>query len=123
MCTDEHALVVNRRKLCAETLDLLIKLGAFPSSKWLSWSRANELCATIGELGGRGEMLAAAPLLRFARDGNSKVAHAAAAVVRALLSGVKPLDLVFLTNMCVHVGHGIPRTTMTRNSVLAMCSN
>jgi HEAT repeat protein len=41
-------------------------------------------------------MLACASLLRFACDGNDKVAHAAAQAIRSLLSAVTPLDLAFL---------------------------
>ena len=92
----EHALAVNSRKLSAETLDRLIKLGGISSSSGLSRSRTNELCTTIEELGRCAEMLAAASLLRFACHDNSKVAHAAAVAIHALLSDVNPLDLVFL---------------------------
>lgn len=107
MRTDEHELAVSSRKLSAETRDLLIRLDAISASGALSWSQANDLCATIGELGGRGEMLAAAPLLRFARydnNGNNKVAHAATVAVHALLCDVKPLDLVFLDQHVRTVG-------------------
>jgi HEAT repeat protein len=87
---------VNSRKLSGETLDLLNKLDAVPSSRWAFWSRADDLFAMLAAIANRGEMLAVPSLLPIICNRNKKISQAAATAIQALLVDVQHLDLVYL---------------------------